>query len=310
MYKERSISPHESTFNGYLPEGLVTMMELGTAISSYDRPQDEDNFDEGKSIRLARKVHDNAELLHSIFTDPAFHPAAAYPNLAPIASLCLLAAPHVVMQNIKQHTDRSLFKEELSAFNTALRGVIRANPNLSKDGLLAVLDSAIHWASLPACYNDLANAEFRIAMGGASGEVIAEQLLNSEPVKAAGILYNESTMEDDIQGSDFTITLPGVGVIKVDIKNNPEQIDAPIPITYGIPRYKIEDIDHVRLHHGDDPSLRGGRLQLSEEQITQKSEPFLATLLEIGKKINELKYRRAKKRNRQFGRTATRLAGD
>lgn len=283
----------ENNFYGRLSDGMLHMMNFEATILGLKRPLDKAVFSEESAFSFAREVEEHSDLFDALFTDRRFHPAAAHSNLAPLVKVALLSAPYLVMQTVHNTADDKVFRREFSEYNASLRDAIRANPNMSRRALTAIIRGGVSWYSLPESYNYRSRAVFNTAITGASGEFTAEQLLNWGQENGQ-FTYTRSSTANDLEGIDFIINHPlARDPLLIDVKSSPERIQNYGLIDSAKPLFDIVmnewDISYkTKLYVGANDALGKDQLRLNEADIEQKGIILGETIQEIATKINHM----------------------
>lgn len=266
----------ENNFHDRLNEGMLAMMNFEASLLKY-HPHQESDFCPEDAIIFGQKVNAATSAFDTIFTNPGFHPAAAYPNIAPLVKVSLLTAPFIAMKSLEDACDRGTFRREFSQYTSAMKDAIRANPAMSRTALNLILEGASLWANVPRRDHLQSTPDLNKTIRGASSEVVVEQLLD-----AANISYRVSTPEEDIQGVDYFIDTPGKEPLRINIKSNPSQINKfAIP---HLPSYITSKTGIIILYPGIRDSLGPEDLRLADQHIDEKSTHLAGMLHEIAAK--------------------------
>lgn len=267
------------------------MMDFEATILGHKPPVDEEDFDKKDAFLFARKIEEHSDFFDELFTDRNFHPAAAYPNLAPLVKASLLTTPYLVMQTMNDTESGTDFRREFSEYNEALRDAIRANPAMSKRALMAILRGGISWARMPEAYNHRSRTRLDRAITGASTEFAAEQLF-TWAAENGQFAFEPSSVREDLDGIDFIISHPATSdPLLIDVKSSPEQVQDFGVINSTKPVYRIgmreRDISYkVLLYPGVNDALDRGQLRLDQASIEQKGRVISKTLQEIAETIH------------------------
>lgn len=276
----------ENNFHGRLSEGMLFMMNFEAATLGYTPPNTEAEFNPEDSLIFAQKIKKYEGLFSALFTNRGFHPAAAFPNIVPLVRLCLLSAPSIVMQDMKEHGGDTAFKKEFSEYNSTVREAILANPNLTKEGLLLLMQGGALWAKVPREHHYPSTIMFEKRIMGAASEIAGKKLFDSSAVQEAGITYRESTTEDDLHGTDLIVFLPDGREIRLDIKHNPRQVHDSGNTDHKHPLYRFHEDNKVKIYLGIRDLLEDGRLQLTQEDAEQRGAALIGTLYAVAEEID------------------------
>ncbi len=201
-----------------------------------------------------------------------------------LVKLGLMTPYFVYGQHARDHGKDTFSKEELIEYRETLHEAILANPDLKATDFAESLQSTVLKSDLPESYRFSSGSIIEGALNGARGELIVEQIALSEAAKAAGITYEDSSVEEDARGIDFYLIAPiqrGNSVINVkmpgDVKFNLEQVSALQDPDEAQMPYTIKN-GKVILWPGTSKEDFKGTLLLSQAAVEEKAKkmvPFL-----------------------------------
>lgn len=123
--------------------------------------------------------------------------------------------------------ERHMHKEALSGYNTFLREFAGNYPDISATELLTEL-LRVTQVTVAENSNSLqahADTYLRGAIHGAQHELGFKSILDQAVIDYPGLSYRTTTVEEDLKGGDYVITLPDGKEIIVDVKASLDQID-------------------------------------------------------------------------------------
>jgi hypothetical protein len=285
-------------------------------LPDQDLTPDTRGFTPENSFKLAEFARENGDHLGDFLVNARRHlpenqqyqPEELDDASLALLKLCLLTPHHVdnqMKRDLEQDNTQGL-KREMVEYGEAMRNAVRADPDIRQSSLIKYLRNVVQQARMPYPHIQSSRRIFEQITNGMIGELAAEDLVRSPAAQEAGIVYHETSTDDDLRGVDIRVTIP--------IQRGRRRIDVPVNLdpkynrSYFLSRLPASRQDQIYIARGQRATIwplvdweeMDDRMTLTEEQVIEKGVQMVPVLQEIAEDIYDWNTRAG------MGRTATR----
>lgn len=277
------------------PEGFT--VENGLKLAEFAR---ENSIDDLREVLIEARGH--------LPEGQQYQPEELDDASLALLKLCLLTPRHVENQMTRdiQYDNTPELKREMVEYGEVMRNAVRADPDIRQSSLIKYLRNIVHQARMPQSYIQSSRRIFEQITNGMIGELAAEDLARSPAAQKAGIIYHETSTDDDLRGVDIRVTVP--------IQRGRRRIDVPVSLdpkynrSYFSSRLPANRQDQIYIVRGERATIwplvdweeMNDRMTLTEEQVKEKGTQIVPVLQEIAEDIHDWTSRTS------MGKTATR----
>jgi hypothetical protein len=274
------------------------------------------HFSAEQSGQLSDWVKDNSENLEEILAEIGYYPEELTEANIKRLKLCLMTPRFIYAQSKRDRgSEDRPSAQELTEYREVLREAVLANPDMRQDELSLLLHGAVMWAGLPDSYRHSSGQIIDRAIAGVRGEVVMEQLARSGAAQAAGIVYENTSAEEDARGVDLRLFVPiqkrgeeTIVPMGVDVKFDRRQILDLIGPDEEIKPYKIKN-GVVVMWAGTTRDDLNGRMSLEQAAAEKKGVALTPILQQAATELLEARnQRRMDKLGKNLGHYGLRSA--